>query len=83
MPIFDFACKRCGHEFEVLIVGDKEQPPCPACESKSVIRMPVSLFSCTGVQMTKQLRMDSEERMKKGSEWMKGQKFRKDRIKIL
>ena len=83
MPIFDFTCNRCGTEFESLLLGDKDQVQCPGCGSISVHRKTVSLFSCTGVQVTKRLKMDSEERMNKGSQWMKKQKLRKDRIKIL
>ena len=30
MPIYEYACKSCGHEFEELIRGN-EQPACPAC----------------------------------------------------
>jgi putative FmdB family regulatory protein len=82
MPIFDFTCRRCGHEFEHLILKDRELPRCPGCGSRSVTRMAVSLFSCTGVQMTKQLKFESEERMKKGVEQMKKEKLRKERIKI-
>ena len=30
MPLYAFACKECGHEFETLVRID-ETPPCPAC----------------------------------------------------
>ena len=30
MPIYEYACKSCGHEFEELI-RRTEQPVCPAC----------------------------------------------------
>jgi putative FmdB family regulatory protein len=30
MPIYEYACKKCGHAFEELIRGS-EQPVCPAC----------------------------------------------------
>jgi len=82
MPIFDFTCRRCGHEFEHLILKHHDLPRCPECGSRSVARMAVSLFSCTGVQMTKQLKLESEERMKKGMEQMKKKTLRKERIKI-
>lgn len=83
MPIFDFNCRLCGHEFEHLILKDHDLPRCPECGSRSVDRKAVSLFSCTGVQMTKQLKFESEERLKKGMEQMKKEKLRKDRIKII
>ena len=30
MPIFEFICIKCGHQFEVLVQG-AQQPKCPAC----------------------------------------------------
>jgi putative FmdB family regulatory protein len=30
MPIYEYVCKNCGHEFEELVWG-AEQPPCPSC----------------------------------------------------
>jgi putative FmdB family regulatory protein len=83
MPIFDFTCKQCDHAFESLVLGESDRIRCPECGSGAVLRMTVSLFSCTGVQLTKQLRLDSEERMKKGRDLMKKEGMRKNRIKIL
>ena len=83
MPLFDFTCRQCGTEFEGLVLKDADQTECPECGSLSVERSTVSLFSCTGVQVTKRLKLDSEERMRKGMQQMKKQKLRKDRIKIL
>ena len=37
MPIYEYACKNCGREFEELIRGD-EQPACPACGQSRVER---------------------------------------------
>ena len=30
MPIYEYLCKKCQHEFETLIRGD-EKPACPQC----------------------------------------------------
>ena len=83
MPIFDFTCLRCDHEFEFLIIKDLGLPRCPECGSQSVVRQAVSLFSCLGVQLTKRLKLESEERMKRGMKQMKDEKFKKERIKII
>ena len=32
MPIFEYACRDCGHEFEKLTRA-AEQPACPQCQS--------------------------------------------------
>lgn len=37
MPIYEYACKKCGCEFEELIRGD-EQPACPSCGSEKAER---------------------------------------------
>jgi hypothetical protein len=72
----------CGKEFERLVLGEQEHVSCPACESRK-IRRQVSTFSCTTVQLNKRLKMESEEKMKKGLKKMQHQKYRKRRIKIL
>jgi putative FmdB family regulatory protein len=33
MPIFEYICHECEHQFEALIFGD-EKPVCPKCKSK-------------------------------------------------
>jgi putative FmdB family regulatory protein len=83
MPIFDYSCCECGSEFESLTLRNDEAVLCPECGSGTVERVTVALFSCSEVNMTKRLTMDSEDRLKKGSDWMRRQKMRKDRIKIL
>jgi putative FmdB family regulatory protein len=37
MPIYEYACKSCGHAFEELIRGD-ERPACPSCGQAGVER---------------------------------------------
>ena len=32
MPIFEYACQDCGHEFEAL-TRSSQQPECPRCHS--------------------------------------------------
>ena len=31
MPIFDIHCAACGHQGEILHMGQGPLPPCPAC----------------------------------------------------
>ena len=39
MPIYDFACSRCGHGFERLQkLSDADPTVCPACGQASVSR---------------------------------------------
>ncbi len=37
MPIYDFSCSACGHEFEALVRNSK-QPVCPQCKSEKLER---------------------------------------------
>lgn len=32
MPIYEYACEDCGHEFEALVRSDST-PECPKCQS--------------------------------------------------
>jgi len=35
MPIFEYICRDCDHQFEALIYG-KQKAECPKCHSKSL-----------------------------------------------
>ena len=35
MPIFEYICKECEHEFEALVFG-KQKAECPKCQSKEL-----------------------------------------------
>ena len=82
MPIFDFECDKCGSEFEFLVLRRQDPVNCPACRDDQ-IKKRASLFTCTSVQLDKRLKMDSEDKMKKGLKMLEKQKFRQNRIKIL
>jgi putative FmdB family regulatory protein len=32
MPIFEYVCQQCQHEFETLVFG-RDKAKCPACQS--------------------------------------------------
>lgn len=38
MPIYEYSCKSCGHQFETLILG-KEEAACPNCSGKDLERL--------------------------------------------
>jgi putative FmdB family regulatory protein len=35
MPIFEYICNECAHQFEALVYG-KDKPECPKCHSKKL-----------------------------------------------
>ena len=43
MPIFEYACKACGHRFEELVTGS-ERPACPKCASRQLDKL-LSVFA--------------------------------------
>ena len=44
MPIYEFICKKCKHEFEELVMSTSEKINCPDCGSKRIERA-MSTFS--------------------------------------
>lgn len=39
MPLYDFVCKNCGHEFETLVVSSASPPAtCPKCNKNHTER---------------------------------------------
>ena len=45
MPIFEYKCRACEHEYEALVL-DAKTPPCPKCESQDIERR-LSLFAAS------------------------------------
>ncbi len=46
MPIYEYNCRQCGHEFEILLRTSADTPKvCPACGA----RRPVKGFSAFAV----------------------------------
>ena len=38
MPIFEYECRACGHEFE-LLVRPRDVPACPECQSQELEKL--------------------------------------------
>ena len=50
MPLFEYACRACGHQFEFLTRADKT-PACPACTSADLERQ-LSVFAVSGTAVS-------------------------------
>ncbi len=48
MPIYEYECKSCGENFEVLVFGNRKVV-CPKCDSEQITKK-FSSFSMKGVQ---------------------------------
>jgi putative FmdB family regulatory protein len=35
MPIFEYVCQECEHEFEAIVIGSKKAE-CPKCQSRKL-----------------------------------------------
>ena len=49
MPIYEYRCASCGHEFEVLQRMNAAAPACPACDAPETSRrVSLNSFRLTG-----------------------------------
>ena len=46
MPILEYICEDCTHQFEAIVLGSR-QPVCPACDSQRLERQ-LSVFAVGG-----------------------------------
>lgn len=44
MPIHEYRCRACDHEFEAVILPKGDPPACPACAGGDLERM-ISMFA--------------------------------------
>ncbi len=52
MPIYEYQCEKCEHQFEKLVfASDDDQVVCPKCNSKQVKRQlsSTSFFNSSGI----------------------------------
>ena len=36
MPVFEYKCRQCGHQFEYLVRHSSPAPQCPACQNQDL-----------------------------------------------
>ena len=53
MPLFEYACQSCDHQFESLVRG-QETPECPSCHSTRLERR-LSVFAAHSAGASKNL----------------------------
>jgi putative FmdB family regulatory protein len=46
MPVYEYVCRKCAHEFEELVLG-RETPACPECASTKLEKK-FSVFAAGG-----------------------------------
>jgi putative FmdB family regulatory protein len=65
MPIYEYRCHQCSHEFELLVLRTSPVPACPSCESLDLEQ----LLSCFAVDSegARQASIDKARRSYKAS----------------
>jgi putative FmdB family regulatory protein len=38
MPLYEYTCEKCDHEFELLIRSSSDEPACPTCGTTKVVK---------------------------------------------
>jgi putative FmdB family regulatory protein len=65
MPIFEYACKSCGKEFEALVLPTTAAPACPKCQStdleKLISRVAIKSDSTHGLAMKAAKKRDQHQ----------------------
>ena len=64
MPLYDFHCRTCGHEFEALVRGS-ESPACPSCQSRDLERL-LSGFAFSSEERSQAAAKASRQRQLRG-----------------
>lgn len=64
MPLFDFRCRACGHEFEVLVRHDTPPAECPQCHAGDPERL-LSVFASTSKEQRQAAAAKQTERAAK------------------
>lgn len=53
MPIYEYTCRACGHQFEhLLLPAAKTDPACPKCQSRDLEKL-MSGFALSTPELTK------------------------------
>ena len=72
MPLYEYECRACGHDFEALVrPSDTAGPECPSCKSQDLERL-LSTFAASsegtrdlalkdGRQRGKRLRQEKDQ----------------------
>jgi putative FmdB family regulatory protein len=64
MPIFEYECGKCGHQFEYLVLPTTPAATCPSCKSRKLNQM-ISLCSVSSESTRENALRDGRRRNKK------------------
>ena len=52
MPLYEYVCRACNHEFEALVRSQDPPPACPSCKSSDLEKL-ISSASMSTDQLTR------------------------------
>jgi putative FmdB family regulatory protein len=68
MPLYDYRCRGCRHEFEALVrPSDADVPSCPMCRSVDVERL-LSTFAVSSAEKTRAAVTKSRQKAAKSAQ---------------
>jgi putative FmdB family regulatory protein len=74
VPIYEYRCNGCGHEFEFLLLpSSSATPACPACRAEDLERLPTG-FAVSSDEL-RTARVQKARALRKNSQTYKDQKI--------
>ena len=61
MPLYDYCCRACGHQFEALVRAQDPPAKCPSCQSGDVEKL-LSGFAMKTAEKSAAAALDSRRR---------------------
>ena len=74
MPIYEYSCKSCGHQFEALILRN-EEASCPNCSGKDLERLLSASYGKAGKVSDLAMRSAKKRDKVQGRERMEEQRL--------
>lgn len=59
MPVFEYKCRQCGHQFEYLVLHSSPAPECPGCQKQDLEQL-ISLCAVSS-EATRQANLSSAQ----------------------
>jgi putative FmdB family regulatory protein len=72
MPIYEYRCRQCANEFELLVLKNSPHPACPECQAEDIEQL-LSGFAVNSDGISK-ARLQAARKQLAGSKTVKEQK---------
>jgi putative FmdB family regulatory protein len=60
MPLYEYECRHCGHQFEYLVLHSSRAAECPACSAKDLEQL-ISMCAVSS-EASRQANLDAAHR---------------------